>query len=259
MRQDGFRTDGGAPASSRPPGVTRRGLLRGGGATVGGVGLSLLGAAPASARGSDDDRDFDDDDRGVYTPEGARRRLLKGNARWVSGRLRHPHQSVERREEVAEGQRPFAVVVVCIDSRVTPELIFDTGIGDLFVVRTAAQLLDAIATGSVQYGPAKLSTPLVVVLGHQRCGAVTAAEAALREGEPLPGHLQDIAEALRPAYDEVDGRGGPNRVDRMIRANSRRTVESLKRDALLAPLIDQGALDVAGGYYSLDTGRVRLS
>lgn len=279
MGHEGFNdSSDGLPASSEQgSAVSRRELLRTGGVTAGGIGLSLLGTGAASVatgrsgpdavvagagaagKASGASAAAAGDACEVPTPGAALGRLRAGNARWVSGRLQHPHQSVERREEVSGGQCPFAVVVICIDSRVTPEVIFDTGIGDLFVVRTAAQVLDAIATGSVEYGPANVGTPLVVVLGHQRCGAVTAAEAAIREESPLPGHMQRIVEELRPAYDAACGAGGQDCVDRMVRANTRQTVDTLQGNSLLAPLVEKGELDIVGGYYSLDTGRVDFS
>ncbi|GAB3460476.1 hypothetical protein GCM10027570_45480 [Streptomonospora sediminis] len=110
----------------------------------------------------------------------------------------------------------------------------------------------------MEFGPAELATPLVVVLGHQCCGAVTAAEAAIREDEHLPGRLQHIAEALRPAYEEAAEHGGPDRVDRMIRINTRDTVAALRGNPLLAPRVEEHSLDIIGGYYSLETGRVTL-
>lgn len=182
-------------------------------------------------------------------------RLRQGNARWAAGQPLHPDQSVARREALANQQCPFAVVITCIDSRVAPEMIFDTGIGDLFVVRTAAHAMDGLATGSVEYGPAQLHTPLVVVLGHQRCGAVTAAEKAIRENTPLPGHMGEIVDALQPVY-EAACHSGADRVERMVRAHTRRSVDTLRHNPLLTPLVEEGRLDIVGGYYSLETGRV---
>lgn len=238
----------------------RRFLRRGGVAVGGGIGLLSLGGslgAPAGGAGAIHAASHDDA-CAAPSPAQALDRLMRGNARWAAGELQHPRQSADRREEMAAGQCPFATVVTCIDSRVSPEVLFDAGIGDLFVVRTAAQILDDVTTGSVEYGPAALGTPLVLVLGHQHCGAVTAAVEAIRGGSTLPGHLNSIVEALRPAY-ETACRSQPleDCVDRTIRAHTRRTVHELRRNPLLAPSVEEGRLHIVGGYYTLGTGRVR--
>ncbi|WP_035850492.1 carbonic anhydrase [Kitasatospora azatica] len=185
-------------------------------------------------------------------------RLREGNMRWVRGAARHPDASLPRRQDLAGGQAPFAVVFSCIDSRVPPELVFDQGLGDLLVVRTAAHTLDRLVTGSLEYGPAELATPLLLVLGHQRCGAVTAAVGALRGGEPLPGHLAEVAEDLRLPYQAVLARGvaEADLVDAVVREQTRQTVEKLRADRLLAPAVAADRLLVCGGYYSLDSGTV---
>ncbi|WP_043628099.1 carbonic anhydrase [Nonomuraea candida] len=172
--------------------------------------------------------------------------LEQGNRRWAAGRSHRPHQDRRRRKQVATGQSPHAVVLSCIDSRVPPEVVFDVGLGDLLVVRTAAHTLDPLVTAAVQYGPQDLRASLVVVLGHQRCGAVTAAARALRRRVTLPGELPAIVEALEPAYAVTDGR-----VEPMVHAHIRRTVSFLRADPLL-----YGSATVIGAHYSLDTGLV---
>ncbi|MEV6152136.1 carbonic anhydrase [Nonomuraea sp. NPDC052129] len=173
--------------------------------------------------------------------------LQRGNRRWAAGASRRPRQDPARRRQVAAGQSPYAVVLSCIDSRVPPEVVFDAGLGDLLVVRTAAHTVDRLVTAAVQYGPQDLRASLVVVLGHQRCGAVTAAARALRERETLPGELPSIVAALEPVYT---GSGGE--VEAMVRAHIVRTVSGLRADTLLS-----GKATVVGAYYSLDTGLVR--
>ncbi|MFG1703367.1 carbonic anhydrase [Nonomuraea sp. M3C6] len=170
--------------------------------------------------------------------------LEQGNRRWAAGTSHRPRQDPERRRQVAASQSPHAVVLSCIDSRVPPEVVFDAGIGDLLVVRTAAHTLDSLVTAAVQYGPQALRAPLVVVLGHQRCGAVTAAARALRRRETLPGDLPHLVAALEPAYATSDGQ-----VEPMVRAHILRTVSRLRADPLV-----HGAATVIGAYYSLDTG-----
>ncbi|HEX2312648.1 MAG TPA: carbonic anhydrase, partial [Thermomonospora sp.] len=191
------------------------------------------------------------------SPAQAWARLASGNAQWVAGSPRHPHQTVERRREVAAEQHPFATVVSCIDSRVPPETVFDQGVGDLFVIRTGGESLDDLVIGSVEYGPVQDGTPLIVVLGHQRCGAVRAAIDAIDNGRVLPGHLGRVADALRPAVAEAHRRGG-DLTDQTIRAHVVRTVAALGRDPELAVRIRRGRLGLVGAYYELDTGRVSV-
>ncbi|NUR82714.1 MAG: carbonic anhydrase [Nonomuraea sp.] len=169
--------------------------------------------------------------------------MREGNRRWAAGGSTRPRLDPDRRREVATVQAPYAVVLSCIDSRVPPEAVFDAGLGDLLVVRTAGHTLDPLVTAAVQYGPADLRAPLIVVLGHQRCGAVTAAATAVRDGTTLPGQLQRIVEALRPVY-AAD-------VDEMIVANTVATVAQLRSDDLL-----HTRAAVVGAYYNLDSGLV---
>ncbi|MGE5762646.1 MAG: carbonic anhydrase [Mycobacterium leprae] len=196
------------------------------------------------------------------SPREALARLLAGNRRWVNGEPRHPHQATSRRRSVAAGQAPFAAVLTCIDSRVPPELLFDQGLGDVLVIRTAGQAVDRVALGSLEFGPDELRVPLVFVLGHERCGAVTAAIAAIRQHRGrAPGHIQHVVDALRPAYTlavRQPIREGGDLVDTMVRAQTRLTVAQLRRDHLLAERLRRGALAVVGGRYDLDTGRVEV-
>jgi len=235
--------------------LSRRGFVTAAGATGMAAALAggeLAGAATAGASGPP----------GLPYPESqaaALRLLLQGNARWARGRARHPHQSVAWRHHVAGHQEPFATVVSCIDSRVPPELVFDRGLGDLFVIRTGAQALDnLVVLGSVEFGPHGYpSSRLIFVLGHGRCGAVTAAIEAIQSGQPAPGHIQAVVNALRPAY-HVAVRQPGDLADNMIRAQTRLTVQRLKRDPLLRKLIVTDGLMIVGGHYNLDTGLVRL-
>jgi carbonic anhydrase len=192
------------------------------------------------------------------TPAAAFARLVEGNRRWVSGALQHPDRDPTRRQLVAQEQVPFGSVLSCIDSRVPPELLFDTGLGDLYVMRTGAQAVGPVVTGSVEYGPMTSGTPLIVVLGHQRCGAVKAAYESFRDGKPLPGNLQAIADALRPAYEQAAREGGADPVEAMARAQVTLTSAALRSNQDLAPLVGKGALAVVGAYYSLDTGEVEV-
>ncbi|MBE1585372.1 carbonic anhydrase [Nonomuraea angiospora] len=230
--------------------INRRALLRAG-ILTGGLLTGVASASTAVFARTAQPANGTAPDQRPATPDQAWATLREGNRRWVDGTATHPHQDVDRRREVAQKQDPFAVVFSCIDSRVSPELIFDTGLGDLFVVRTAAQTIDPLVTGAAEYGPAELGTPLVVVLGHQRCGAVTAAAESLHEHKKLPGELDTIASALRSAYKRSGGD-----VDKMIRINTIDVVKQLKKDKLFVPRIAKGQLKVIGAYYSIDTGVV---
>ncbi|MFI6788126.1 carbonic anhydrase [Nonomuraea sp. NPDC050383] len=230
--------------------INRRALLRAG-IMAGGL-LAGATSAGTAVLAQTAQRSYDTaPDQRPSTPDQAWATLREGNRRWVAGTTTHPHQDAARRKEVAQKQDPFAVVFSCIDSRVAPELVFDTGLGDLFVVRTAGQTIDPLVTGAAEYGPAELGTPLVVVLGHQRCGAVTAAAESLHEHKKLPGELSTIASSLRSAYTRSGGD-----VDKMIRINTVDVVNRLKKDKLFAPRIAKGKLKVVGAYYSIDTGEV---
>ena len=134
----------------------------------------------------------------------ALQKLMEGNTRYVSARLAHPNQTPARRAEVSEGQHPFAVIVGCSDSRLPPEIIFDQGLGDLFVVRLAGHVLNDEALGSIEYAVEHLGTQLIMVLGHDRCGAVTA---AVKEGD-ASGHLGSIMKAIAPAVKKAKDRPG---------------------------------------------------
>ncbi|WP_217707993.1 carbonic anhydrase [Nonomuraea rhodomycinica] len=230
--------------------INRRALLRTG-IVAGGLLAGVTSLGTAVFAGTAQQADDPAPDQRPSTPDQAWAALREGNRRWVDGTTTHPHQDAARRKEVAQKQDPFAVVFSCIDSRVAPELVFDTGLGDLFVVRTAGQTIDPLVTGAAEYGPAELGTPLVVVLGHQRCGAVTAAAESLHEHKRLPGELSQIASSLRSAYKRSGGD-----VDKMIRINTVDVVNQLKKDKLFAPRIAKGKLKVIGAYYSIDTGEV---
>ncbi|WP_424892761.1 carbonic anhydrase [Streptomyces sp. XH2] len=241
----------------------RRAMLTGGLAAAAAAVLSGCGKAPGSVKstgkaGTDLKATPAPPTASPATSKEALARLLQGNKRWVNGNLQHPDRDPDRRQFVAQTQEPYGVVLSCIDSRVPPELLFDTGLGDLYVLRTGAQAVGPVVTGSVEYGPLTTGTPLIVVLGHQRCGAAKAAYDALRDGATLPGNLQAIVEALQPAYKKTLKQRGPDPVDTMIRAQAELTAADLRSNKDLSPLVKKGALAVVSAYYSLDTGRVDI-
>ncbi|MFF4099312.1 carbonic anhydrase [Streptomyces sp. NPDC001903] len=188
------------------------------------------------------------------TPETALRALSAGNVRWRTFHERHPDATRTVRQALVGGQHPFAVILGCVDSRVPPELVFDQGLGDLMTVRSAGEVLDAAVLGSIAFGVVELAIPLVVVLGHQSCGAVTAAVRAAEGLEQLPGHLRYLAEQIRPAVDRTLSREA--RVDAAVTQNVRLVRSRLAAEPDLAARIAAGKLAVVGARYELTSQRV---
>src|SRR5215218_10086087 len=183
--------------------------------------------------------------------------LIDGNKRFVEGNLTSLSTLAQDREAVATGQSPFAVVVSCSDSRVPPEIVFDQTLGQLFVVRTAGQVIDEAARGSITYGVDFLGAPLLLVLGHSGCGAVEAAIAALT-GATIPGYAYRFAEGIGPAVQSVIDEPG-DQLDNAIRANIIMGVDQLRTaEPDLAAAVGSGQLTLAGGYYDLASGEVTI-
>jgi carbonic anhydrase len=188
----------------------------------------------------------------AVTADQAWQRLDDGNRRFASGHGNAVANYSSRRAEVAKGQQPFAVIVSCSDSRVGPEVVFDQGLGDLFVVRTAGHVVDDEALGSIEYAVEHLGSPLIVVLGHSRCGAVSAAV----EGGTPEGHIGAVTSAIRPAVEQTRGMPG-DAVDNAVRANVRDVVQQLQGSGpILSEFVHENKLKVVGARYDLDTGRV---
>uniref|UniRef100_A0AAU2K221 Carbonic anhydrase n=1 Tax=Streptomyces sp. NBC_00049 TaxID=2903617 RepID=A0AAU2K221_9ACTN len=243
------------PSNTRTPVATvpsRRALLRTAvaGTAVAGAGLALGPAFPASAASPQ----AETSDR-VTTPAQALRRLAAGNERWRTLRQEHPHESAYLRRRLIQGQQPFAIVLGCVDSRVPPELVFDQGLGDLLTVRSAGEVLDEAVLGSVAYGVLELHIPLVLVLAHQSCGAVAAAVHADETGEPLPAHIQYLADQIRPSIDH--SQHGDARVDATVNAHVRAVSRRLAAEPDLAGKIAAGELAVVAARYELRDQRVR--
>jgi carbonic anhydrase len=192
---------------------------------------------------------------GQLTPDQALIQLQRGNERFVAGWPDHPNQSARRRREVADtGQQPFAIILSCSDSRVPPEIIFDQGLGDLFVIRVAGNVLDDVILGTIEYAVEHMHTPLVVVLGHDRCGAVTAAV----EREKTNSHVQAVVDALQPALTLAERQEG-DRISTVINANVRYAVKNLQSsEPVLMGACAAGQLRIVGARYNLDTGEVKV-
>jgi carbonic anhydrase len=228
--------------------LTRRALLSGGAATLG-AGLLGATAAPALAGPAGEP---------AGSPVQALARLLAGNRRFIAGHARHPHQSLKDLHELAAGQHPFAITVGCADSRVSPEVLFDQGLGDLFDNRVAGNIVDDLLLGSIEYAVEEFASPLIMILGHERCGAINATIDAIETGGTAPGHIGVIVDALRPIIEPVlDLPGDP--VDNAVRANVHaQAAELVGRSELIATRVAAGDLRIVGARYDLDDGRVTL-
>jgi carbonic anhydrase len=187
--------------------------------------------------------------------------LMEGNARFAKGKAIHPRRTPEDFRAVSEQQNPIAVVVACADSRVSPELVFDAGIGEVFVIRVAGNVVEGAGVtvkGSIEYAIAELNVPLVIVLGHANCGAVKAAVKHIEQEDALPGAINGLVELIKPAVKNVQGQPG-DIYDLVTRANVQAGVTRLKTlPPILAPRVKVGTVKVVGGVYDLRTGTVKL-
>ena len=187
------------------------------------------------------------------TPDEALNMLLAGNKRFVTNKRQYPDQDAKRIAEVAKGQFPFASVLGCSDSRVPVEILFDQGFGDLFVVRNAGNVVTPEETGTLEYGSALAGAKAILVLGHEKCGAVTAAVA----GKPVPGSIGSLMAAIKPALREED-KADKNYLMETIKRNVLVQIDNLKSSPLLSQLIKENKLKIVGGYYDLDTAEVQI-
>jgi carbonic anhydrase len=219
-------------------------------------------------------------DQPIVPPAEAIGKLKEGNSRFTAGNPQHPDESSEeraymaansyenagmvfigmtaaqaekRREELRKSQHPFAIIVSCSDSRVPPEIVFDQGLGDLFVLRVAGNVINDESLGSIEYAVDHLAVRLIVVLGHQRCGAVKAAKDTIAAKGTAPGHIESLVAAIKPAV-EATLKGN---LDATIQANVKDVVQALRTSTpILKPKVESGEVRVIGATYSLDTGAV---
>ena len=205
---------------------------------------TILGAALCSAVAAAQDA--------VPSAAAVLRELQVGNDHHVAKRYQHPHQSAARQRELTSTQHPHAIVLSCADSRVAPEIVLDQGLGDLFDVRVAGNVASDTELASIEYAALHLHTPLLVVMGHQKCGAVTAAA----ESGDAEGHLPSLLALIRPAIERAKAQPG-DLIDNAVRLNVENVVRQVRGSApVLTDLVNRGALMVAGAVYSLDTGKV---
>lgn len=229
--------------------INRRELLKLSGGLLGCVaGASLLGPTKSAVAAN-----LSEINVTMPSPQEALDRLMAGNQRFTQHHLEHPDQSEARVRELTQAQHPFATVLSCADSRVTAEIVFDQGLGDIFDVRVAGNIATPEVVGSLEYAVELLGTPLLMVLGHERCGAVTAAV----ENSPLPGQIGTFVDAILPAVAQVKGQPG-DAVNNAVSANVRYQMEQLTRSPLVRDRIQSGQLQMVGARYDLDTGLVTL-
>lgn len=187
--------------------------------------------------------------------------LMEGNKRFVSEQKKGPRRTIERVKKVASGQNPFVAILACADSRVAPEIIFDQGIGDLFVVRVAGNIVNPTnygIQGSLEFGVLALGAPLIMVLSHSECGAVAGSISALQKGTEFPGSINDIVQTIQPAVKKAEGEKGDLLHNATI-ANVQMGVEKLKNsDPVISDLVKKGKIKVVGANYDLETGEVTL-
>ncbi|MBC1240105.1 carbonic anhydrase [Nostoc sp. 2RC] len=232
--------------------VSRRNLLKYGAGAIG-TGVLTAGIAsnvvePEKTLAQESPVDKDD-----ITPEQALQELLDGNDRFVKSKRKNPHQNYSRLAEIAKGQKPFASILGCADSRVPSEIIFDQGLGDLFVCRIAGNIATSEEIGSLEFGSLVLGSKVIMVVGHERCGAVD----ATIKGAKVPGRIGSLIEVIRLGVERSKNQPG-DKLENACKANILVQVETLKSSSVLSELIDAGKLKIVGGYYDLDTGKVTV-
>lgn len=227
--------------------LSRRGLF----GVAGAAGLAALGLTSTTAATATPDAPQ------VADAQEALDRLLAGNRRFVEARMEHPGQDPEHRLRVSEGQRPFATILTCSDSRLPPEVLFDQGLGDLFVVRVAGNIVDAALLGSIEYAVEHLGTPLVLVMGHEKCGAVEATLESLEHHEVPHNDVAALVHAITPAAQIAQRQPG-DVLDNAVRANTEQSLRQIAAAPEVADHLAAGRVRVVAAYYHLADGHVSL-
>jgi carbonic anhydrase len=238
-----------AREAAAPKGVSRRQLLQWGAAAAPAFAL----AGPAAAKEAKSPPKPQND----ISPGAALDRLMKGNARYVEGVTRR-HDFKSEREALVGGQNPYASILSCADSRIAPEYAFDSSRGDLFVCRVAGNFANDDGIASLEYGVTILNSPLILVLGHDNCGAVSATIKSLKDGTTLPGHLPSLVSNIAPAVKASADQPG----DKFANATRQNVIDNVAKlksaTPILSVALEQGKLKIVGGIYRLDSGRVEL-
>ena len=188
----------------------------------------------------------------AVTPEQAMQRLMEGNGRYMRDALEHPNRDQERREAIVAKQKPFATIVGCADSRVSPEIIFDQGVGDLFVVRVAGNVIGDLELDSVDYSVLYLNSSVVIVIGHENCGAV---DAVIHQNTK---DIEAVAKLIEPSVQQAKKTKTDNLLESAIKANAVRMRDFLLKSRVIAQLVKDKKIEVHAGYYNLRTGAVEI-
>lgn len=231
--------------------LSRRKLIKYGGGFLGtGLVATVLGSNVVKPKAVSAQSPVTQD----LSPDEALKLLQEGNDRFVENKRKNPNQDVARLVEVAESQAPFAAILGCADSRVPAEIIFDQGLGDLFVCRIAGNIASSEEIGSLEFGTMILGAKVLMVIGHSRCGAVKAAI----EGGRFPGQIGSLISSLQVGVEEAETASGENKLETAIKANVNHQVKILNQSTIIGELVDKGQLKVVGAYYDLDNGTVTL-
>jgi carbonic anhydrase len=238
---------------SRTP--SRRSFVASGLAAAGGTlaagALSMTGSSAQAFAAAPETAPF------PKTPDAALKRLLAGNKRFVQGKPEFPRRDSVQRIKTAQGQKPFAIILTCSDSRLAPEDIFDEGLGSLFVVRVAGNTgADPILIGTMEYSVITFGSVLLMVLGHTDCGAVKAAIDVVTKGTTLPGELPAVTQPIEPAVQAVQGQPADQLLDAAIHENVKMTQQALGQISTFADPVQSGKLEIVGYEYQLKTGKV---
>lgn len=226
-------------------------------AGLGAGALLLAGALPGRIVQAAEKSSAPPKPQNVVSPDQALKRLIEGNERYVSGNST-THDFKDEREALVSGQNPFVAVLSCSDSRIAPEYAFDTARGDLFAIRLAGNFVTGEGLASLEYAVAVLGAPLILVLGHERCGAIEAGIKAVKDKASFPGHIPKLTEALKASVEKVIKQPG-DLMENAIAQNVKDSVEQLKKATpLLTDALEKGKLKVVGGVYRLATGKVEM-
>lgn len=193
----------------------------------------------------------------IISASDAKKLLVEGNARFVDNKTLSKDISEDKRKDLAvNGQYPFAIIVGCSDSRVPPEIIFDQGLGDIFVIRDAGNVVDPIALGSVEYGAVELGAPLIVVLGHEQCGAVKAAV----DGEEVSENIDSIINEIKPSVEKAKASGATeeNIYDKTENENIKNTIDKIKGSPVIKKLLEEKKVEIVGAKYYMEEGKVEF-
>jgi carbonic anhydrase len=229
--------------------LSRRNLVKVAGVSLMGAGALRAGLAGTGAMAAE----VTANQNGI-TPDEALKKLIEGNQRFIGGKPTAPNRSMARLREIAKGQKPYAAFLSCADSRVPVEILFDQGFGDLFVCRVAGSAATAEETGSLEYGAAVLGAKVLMVLGHEYCGAVKAE----LDGEEVPGSIQAVLDQVKPAVAMLKDKKAKGALDEAISNNVKLQVAKLKESPVLSSLVKEGKLKIVGAVYDLDEGKVKL-